>query len=112
MSEPGPKVTWRQLLADSMAYYGDQGSVVAFAPDEGAFDRPFENRFGGVGGEPVLAWTATRVYFGLSFNGLAVLGSAPRDPQPDVQDPGISVGPVPPADEVDLPGLADGPFSE
>lgn len=78
--------TWRALLDEARAFPRDDGPVVAYAPNEAAFDVPFNAaRSGGAEGLPVLAWTETRVYFPVSYDGVESMASAPRDPTPEGQ---------------------------
>ncbi|MGH3098473.1 MAG: hypothetical protein ACRDMV_21010 [Streptosporangiales bacterium] len=73
------QTTWKTELAQTMQETGDTSPVIAYAPDEAAFDIQFEN--GGSNGPDVLAWTKTRVYFPVVYDGAEWLGSAPRNPQ-------------------------------
>lgn len=78
--------TWRKELADAMKEANDPGPVVAYAPDEAAFDAEFYGGFGGTEGPQVLAWTEERVYFPVRYDGAEWIGSAPRNPQAEGQD--------------------------
>jgi hypothetical protein len=78
--------TWRALLAQAMHEEGDAGPVVAYAPNEDAFDVEFYDGYGSAAGPDVLAWTERRVYFPVVYDGAAEwMGSAPRDPQAEGQ---------------------------
>lgn len=72
--------TWLEELAVAMYSAEDAGPVVALAPDEATFDVEFDPNYGGTEGRSVLAWTATRVYFPVCYDGAEWLGSAPRNP--------------------------------
>lgn len=72
--------TWRTELTTAMASQSDGGPVLVFAPDESAFDVEFDPGYGGADGPPVLAWTASRVYFPVMYDGAEWMGSAPRNP--------------------------------
>jgi hypothetical protein len=72
--------TWREALTHAMTGAEDPGPVVALAPDEATFDIKFDAGYGGTNGRQVLAWTATRVYFPVCYDGSEWLGSAPRNP--------------------------------
>lgn len=72
--------TWAEMLAATMESAGDPGPVVAYAPGEAAFDVRFDSGYGLAGGPPVLAWTATYVYFPVVYDGSEWLASAPRNP--------------------------------
>jgi hypothetical protein len=58
----------------------DPGPIVAIAPDWEAFDKRFDDGYGGSEGPAVLAWTEQRVYFPAVYDGMEWLGSAPRNP--------------------------------
>ncbi len=77
--------TWRQELASEMESQKDAGPVIAYAPSEDDFDVQFDDGYGGADGMPVLAWTETRVYFPVVYDGAEWLGSAPRNPQGEGQ---------------------------
>jgi hypothetical protein len=68
-----------------MEFDGDAGPVIAHAPDEASFDIVFNQGYGEAEGPPVLAWTKTRVYFPVEYDGAESIASAPRDPQPEGQ---------------------------
>lgn len=76
--------TWRKELADAMQDR-DPGPVIAYAPDEAAFDVEFDAGYGGTNGPEMLAWTDQRVYFPVCYDGAEWVGSAPRNPQPEGQ---------------------------
>jgi hypothetical protein len=78
--------TWRMKLSEAMKEAGDSGPVVSYAPSLAAFDVEFNCGFGGTEGPPVLAWTDTRVYFPVEYDGAEWLGSAPRHPQAEGQE--------------------------
>jgi hypothetical protein len=78
------RTTWAAELADAMGVE-DPGPVIAYAPNEDAFAVPFDPGYGGAEGPPVLAWTATRVYFPVVYDGAEWLDSAPRNPQSEGQ---------------------------
>lgn len=73
--------TWRELLQVETS--GEP--VVAVAPDEAVLDVEFDNSYGAEEGPPFLAWTATRVFFPVVYDGAEWVGSAPRYPQPEPQ---------------------------
>lgn len=79
-----PSTTWRKELAVAMEGV-DSGPVIAYAPDEAAFDVVFDPGYGGACGPPVLAWTEDRVYYPLQYDGAEWLGSAPRNPRAEGQ---------------------------
>ena len=69
-----------------MKSHNDPGPVIAYAPDEAAFDVKFDSGYGGTDGPSVLAWTEMRVYFPAQYDGAEWMGSAPRNPTPSGQD--------------------------
>jgi hypothetical protein len=79
-----PLTTWRQQL-EIARDDDDTDPVIAYAPDETAFDTIFDPGYGGSDGPPVLAWTAQYVYFPVVYDGAEWLGRAPRNPQPQGQ---------------------------
>jgi hypothetical protein len=68
-----------------MEAVGDPGPVIAYAPDEAAFDVAFSDGYGGTEGPGVLAWTEQRVYFPVCYDGSEWIQSAPRNPQAEGQ---------------------------
>lgn len=79
------QTTWRTELATAMEQAGDTGPVVAYAPSEASFDIPFDSGYGDSEGPDVLAWTETRVYFPVVYDGAEWIESAPRNPRPEGQ---------------------------
>jgi hypothetical protein len=73
--------TWRKALASEMEDNSDRGPVIAYAPDEAAFDVEFDGGYGGPEGPEVLAWTDQWVYFPVCYDGAEWIGSAPRNPR-------------------------------
>jgi len=72
--------TWREHLIGAMFDVADPGPVVAYAPSAAEFDVQFHDGYGVSSGPPVLAWTETRVYFPVVYDGAEWLSSAPRHP--------------------------------
>jgi hypothetical protein len=72
--------TWRQFLKARMAAVGDASPVVAVAPNESALDVNFDEDYGTSEGPAILIWTADRVYFPVTYDGMEWLDSAPRNP--------------------------------
>jgi hypothetical protein len=77
--------TWRQELEAEGEVTEDDSPIVAYAPDEAAFDVEFYSGYGGTNGPSVLAWSEKRVYFPVQYDGAEWLGSAPRNPVPEGQ---------------------------
>lgn len=79
--------TWEQELEEERRNVGDTSPIVALAPDDPeVWRRSFYDGYGGTEGEPVLAWSETRVYFPVCYDGAESMGSAPRYPRPEGQD--------------------------
>jgi hypothetical protein len=77
--------TWRELLTEAIKDHDDPGPVIAYAPNEEAFDVEFDSGYGGSEGPNMLAWTPTRVYFPAVYDGAEWVSSAPRNPQAEGQ---------------------------
>jgi hypothetical protein len=77
--------TWRAQLETQRSDAADVSPILAYAPNEEAFDVVFDDNYGGTEGQPVLAWSGTHVYFPVCYDGAEWLGSAPRNPQNDGQ---------------------------
>lgn len=77
--------TWRKELEYEMTDKKDLGPIIHYAPNESVFDVEFDDSYGGKEGEYVLAWTTTRVYFPVTYDGSESIGSAPRNPQSEGQ---------------------------
>jgi len=77
--------TWRAELQTALEAAQDSGPVERMSPCEAAFDVMFDPGWGGAEGPPVLAWTPTRVYFPVQYDGSEWLGSAPRNPTTEGQ---------------------------
>lgn len=74
--------TWREQL-DAVR---ESDAIIARAPDvDAVWDREFDDHYGGAEGEAVLAWSETRVYFPVTYDGSEWLDHAPRNPQPGGQ---------------------------
>lgn len=75
--------SWVDMIRDEMAERGDSmESVEACVPplDSDGMTRPFDNGYGCSEGCPFTLWTATRVYFPVTYDGAESVGSAPRNP--------------------------------
>lgn len=72
--------SWAELIAEAMAEAGDPGPLVActLTAEEAAVK--FDAGYGSKNGKPFTAWTATRVYFPVDYDGAEAAGSAPRAP--------------------------------
>ena len=72
--------TWRKQIDIALAEACDPGPIIAITPVDLDLDLEFDNGYGGIEGEPFTAWTETRVYFPLCYDGSEWAGSAPRNP--------------------------------
>lgn len=67
--------TWREMI-----YLEDGESLIAVAPNEAVLDVPFDAGYGSSAGPDFLAWSQTRVFFPVVYDGAESVGSAPRNP--------------------------------
>ncbi len=81
------RTSWREQLAEEMKEQHDAGPVLAYHPDQAAFDVRFSEAAslaypGYPNGAPdVLAWTASRVYYVAYANDETLwMRSVPRNP--------------------------------
>ena len=72
--------SWRELIAEEMESSNDSGPLIACTLDGAGLDRSFGCGYGCSEGAPFTAWTATRVYFPVVYDGAEWVGSAPRNP--------------------------------
>lgn len=79
MHEPIGVATWREKIADLAEEIGDPGPIIHEFPP-GALDVQFDDGFGTSEGPAFTAWTETRVYFPVTYDGAEFVGSAPRNP--------------------------------
>lgn len=70
--------TWKQLVEHEMNYQDDPGPVVAYHPDEAAFDAAYRSD----SIDDLFAWTDSRVYHLSEMDevGERAFVSAPRNP--------------------------------
>lgn len=80
-----PTTTWMKELSRTRGKADDTEGPVTLAPDLDAFVVEFDPGYGTSEGPTVLAWTETRVYFPVVYDGAEWMGSAPRNPQQDGQ---------------------------
>lgn len=73
-------VTWRKLITEAAESVGDTGALVACTLTEAELDVEFDDGFGMPEGKPFTAWTETRVYFPVCYDGAETVSSAPRNP--------------------------------
>lgn len=76
--------TWRTLIDEARAEAGDVMPLLHFAPENLDLDAPFNDGFGGVEGASFTAWSETRVYFPVVYDGSEWVGSVPRHPCDEV----------------------------
>ena len=68
--------TWRELILEAA---GDDVIIASTLTDE-EMDKCFDSGYGGSEGSPFTAWSETRVYFPVVYDGAEWVGSAPRNP--------------------------------
>lgn len=73
---------WVDMIAQAMAHAKDAGPIIASHPplQSAEMVTPFYTGFGGHEGCPFTAWTETRVYFPVVYDGAEWVESAPRHP--------------------------------
>lgn len=81
---PDDVTTWRRELEGILAVHQETGAII-FSQPESDWDQEFDPGYGGANGPSVLAWTESRVYFPVVYDGAEWIGSAPRDPRPEGQ---------------------------
>ena len=72
--------SWRIEVALLMVELEDKGPLIACTLTDDEFDRRFDAGYGGTRGDPFTAWTETRVYFPVQYDGSEWVGSVPRNP--------------------------------
>lgn len=73
---------WNTLLKEAAG----KDKIIAKAPDdETVWSAMFHDGYGSPEGAPILAWSKTRVYFPVMYDGAEWIDSAPRKPQTDGQ---------------------------
>lgn len=73
-------VTWREEIGEARKNAGDAGEIIACTLSSEEMDERFDSGYGVEEGRPFTAWTATRVYFPVCYDGAEWVSSAPRDP--------------------------------
>jgi len=68
--------TWRKLINEAL----DGDTLIACTLTEEEMDVEFYDGYGGSEGKPFTAWSETRVYFPIVYDGAEWVGSAPRNP--------------------------------
>lgn len=74
--------TWRQMLDYQLAKHNE--TLLSIVPDESVLDVEFDDGYGGTEGPAFTAWSQTRVYFPVVYDGAEWLESVPRDPCDEV----------------------------
>lgn len=77
--------TWRQLIEDEIKRRGTEFPDT-FIPADLNIDKEFDNGYGGTEGEPFTAWSDSRVYFPVVYDGSEWVESAPRNPCDEVME--------------------------
>lgn len=74
-----PDTCWGKLLADAMKSVGDATPLheMVFFPDDLGLQDRFYDGYGLPEGEPFIAWSRTRVYFPVTYDGAEWVGSMP-----------------------------------
>lgn len=68
--------TWRELINDAL----DGDVLIHNTLTEEEMDVDFADGYGMSEGKPFTAWSETRVYFPVVYDGAEWVGSAPRNP--------------------------------
>lgn len=74
------RTTWRKEISFAAERADDDGTLRACTLTEEQLDLVFDAGWGGTNGIPFTAWTETRVYFPIVYDGSEWAGSAPRNP--------------------------------
>lgn len=74
--------TWREKLESNLE---DGETIVAVAPDQSVLDVEFDDDYGLARGPEFLAWSETRVFFPVVYDGAEWVESAPRNPTAEGQ---------------------------
>jgi len=73
--------TWRELLQKALDRVGEcSGDVVSSTITNEELLGEFDAGYGGSNGIPFTVWTAARVYFPVTYDGLEWVDSVARDP--------------------------------
>jgi hypothetical protein len=70
-------VTWRGKITRLMPV-GE--TLITVAPDESVLDVEFDDGYGLAEGPNFTAWSQSRVFFPVVYDGAEAVGSVPRDP--------------------------------
>lgn len=68
--------TWRELINEALN--GDE--LISSTLTDNEMDVEFSSGYGSSAGKPFTAWSETRVYFPVVYDGAEWVGSAPRNP--------------------------------
>jgi len=68
--------TWRRLIKDE----AENDVIIACTLTDKELDKEFDSWYGEIEGAPFTAWSKTRVYFPICYEGSEWVGSAPRNP--------------------------------
>jgi hypothetical protein len=82
--------SWRKMIAEEARGLDWRGEPKRHAADDLAefsstlsdaeLDQEFDDGYGAAQGKPFTAWSKTRVYFPVVYDGAESVGSVPRDP--------------------------------
>ena len=84
--------TWRQLISEALVEAGeivkgkDFSAKLIWTPEDLDWDREFDSDYGCMEGHPFTAWSKTRVYFPVDYDGAEWVGSVPRNPCDEVTE--------------------------
>ena len=76
--------TWRKLIAEEMATYGEEWKDVESVAGADSFDVEFDEGWGMAAGQPFTVWTVRRVYFPAKYDGSEWCASVSRIPDNEV----------------------------
>lgn len=70
--------TWREIIEEEARDHGEP--IIACTLSDEELDVPFDTGFGGSEGAPFTAWSASRVFFPVVYDGAEWVASVPRNP--------------------------------
>lgn len=71
---------WKAKIATAMLEAKDAGPILASTLTDSEAEREFDAGYGSREGDSFTAWTETRVYFPVVYDGAEWVGSVPRHP--------------------------------
>ena len=73
-----PTRTWRELIDEEAQNHGE--AIIACTLSDKELDVPFYDGFGSSEGASFTAWSASRVFFPVVYDGAEWVASVPRNP--------------------------------